>query len=225
MSTASNRRPVGLRSNERIQQLARAMHRRGWSPNSVSILSIAFATAAAACFALVPLAGGWLGVLGLLLAPVFVAGRGLCNLVDGLIAVEGNCRTASGELFNDLPDRVSDLLLYASAGYAVGGSIFGSASAASYGVAAGWAAAALAIMVAYVRFLGGAMGAKQYFIGPMAKTHRMAVLCAGSIAAAVELALRGSTISLLIALAIIIIGCVVTVLRRAARIVRELEAR
>lgn len=161
--------------------------------------------------------GGTPAVVGLLVAPVFVALRGLCNLLDGLVAVEGNLRTASGELFNDLPDRVSDLLLYVAAGHAVIGS--------AWGVELGWAAAALAIMTAYVRYLGGAMRAGQSFLGPMAKTHRMACLSAGCVAAAVEFGVRGSTLSLLVSLAAIAIGCVITIARRAMRIHRVLEAR
>ncbi len=160
--------------------------------------------------------GGAPAVAGLLAAPVFVGLRGLCNLLDGLVAVEGNLRTASGELFNDLPDRVSDLLLYVTAGHAVVGS--------AWGVEVGWAAAALAVMTAYVRYLGGAMGAGQSFLGPMAKTHRMACLSVGCVAAAIEFGVRGSTLSLLASLAAIAIGCVVTIARRAARIYRVLEA-
>ncbi len=211
-----NRRPVAMRSAGWIQALARTMQRRGWRPNAVSLLSIVMATGAAGCVLLVPLAGGVWAIVGLVAAPAFVALRGLCNLLDGLIAIEGNLRTRSGELFNDLPDRVSDLLLYAAAGYAVVGS--------RWGVEAGWAAAALAIMTAYVRLLGGAMGARQYFVGPMAKTHRMALLVVGSLAGAVEWVIRGTTISLLAALCLIVAGCVITVLRRARLIVHELEA-
>lgn len=215
--TEPTRRPVGMRSAAWIQALARRMQRGGWRPNTVSLMSIVMAAGAAGCLLLVPRMGlGW-AVAGLVAAPAFVALRGMCNLLDGLIAVEGQLRTRSGELFNDLPDRVSDLLMYAAAGYAVVGS--------PWGVATGWAAGALAIMTAYVRLLGGAMGARQYFVGPMAKTHRMAIVSVGCLGAAVEVATRGTTLALLAALGLIVAGCVVTVLRRARLIVHELENR
>jgi hypothetical protein len=42
----------------------------------------------------------------------------------------------------------------------------------------GWAAALVAVFVAYVRALGASVGAGQLFLGPMAKPHRMALMTA-----------------------------------------------
>ena len=39
----------------------------------------------------------------------------LANLLDGLVAVEGGRRSPTGELFNEVPDRVSDVLVLAGA--------------------------------------------------------------------------------------------------------------
>ena len=36
-----------------------------------------------------------------------------------MVAVEGGRRTKSGEVFNDLPDRLSDPLILVGAGYAL----------------------------------------------------------------------------------------------------------
>src|SRR5438105_2817615 len=36
--------------------------------------------------------------------------RLLCNLLDGMVAIEGGFRSRSGEVFNELPDRVSDVV-------------------------------------------------------------------------------------------------------------------
>ena len=211
----SNRRPVRLRSAPWIQSLARRLAVAGVAPNTVSVMSLLGAAGAALTF----LAAGevdanW-AALCVLLAPVGIGFRGLCNLLDGLIAVEGGRKTRSGELFNDMPDRFSDILLYASAGYAVRG--------AEHGVEWGWAAAAAAVITAYVRYLGAAMGARQYFLGPMAKTHRMAVLVVGCVAAGIELLMRGSSVSLLIVLVIVAIGSMLTAGRRAVYIMHELE--
>lgn len=210
-----NRRPVGLRSARWIQALARRLAARGVAPNTVSIMSMAGAAAGAIAFLVAAEAGPRWAALWVALVPIGVGFRGLCNLLDGLIAIEGGRRTRSGELFNDLPDRVSDILLYAAAGYAVRG--------IGHGVEWGWAAAAAAVMTAYVRYLGASMGARQYFLGPMAKTHRMAVLVTACVAAAVELLVRGSSISLLVALMVIAVGSVVTAGRRAIYIMHELE--
>ena len=35
--------------------------------------------------------------------PFGVLGRLLCNLLDGMVAVEGGKRSKSGELYNDVP--------------------------------------------------------------------------------------------------------------------------
>ena len=45
--------------------------------------------------------------------------RLLCNLFDGMVAVEGGFKTKSGEIYNELPDRVADVLILAGAGYAM----------------------------------------------------------------------------------------------------------
>ena len=52
------------------------------------------------------------------LAAVFIQCRLLCNLFDGMVAVEGGKGTPSGELFNDIPDRIADPLILIAAGYA-----------------------------------------------------------------------------------------------------------
>ena len=87
-------------------------------------------------------------------------------------------RSASGEIYNDLPDRISDGILLVAAGYAAPWPIFGPAL--------GWSAALLAIITAYVRVLGGSSGLTQDFCGPMAKPHRMAVLTAACVFATFE---------------------------------------
>lgn len=212
-----SRRPVAMRTAPPIQGLARVLARAGVAPNTISILSVVCAATAGILLLAINVEQPPQATVLLLCVPAFVGLRGLCNLLDGLVAVEGGRGTRSGELFNELPDRVSDLLLYVCAGYAVVGT--------GWGTWLGWAAGALAILTAYVRALGGAMGARQYFIGPMAKTHRMAVLTLGCLAAVAELWLRQTTMSLALALAVIGVGCVVTTAIRARLIVRELEGR
>ena len=51
-------------------------------------------------------------------AAVLIQFRLLCNLFDGMVAVEGGLGTPSGILFNDFPDRIADPLILICAGYA-----------------------------------------------------------------------------------------------------------
>ena len=97
-----------------------------------------------------------------------IQGRLLCNLLDGMVAIEGGRKTRAGDIFNDLPDRISDPLIIVPAGYAI--------TSLPFGPDLGWLAAVVALLTAYVRVLGHSAGTPDFFVGPMAKQHRMAVL-------------------------------------------------
>ena len=212
------RRPIRARHTVLAQSAARALQRLGLHPNQISVASVGFAAAgAAALVAAGREVGGWTRVWLLLAAAGCVQGRLLCNLFDGLVAVEGGLRTKSGEIYNELPDRLSDALLLAAAGYATH----------AYGVepGLGWAAAVLALIVAYVRALGGQAGAAQQFCGPMAKPQRMFTLTLACVWSAVEAGAGWPARGMAWALGLIALGSAVTAARRARRIVRELEAR
>jgi phosphatidylglycerophosphate synthase len=146
-----------------------------------------------------------------------IQGRLVCNMLDGMVAIEGARQTKSGEIFNDLPDRIADALIFIAAGYA--------ARPHPFGVELGYLAAVLAVFTAYVRMLGGASGLKQSFIGPMAKQHRMATLTAACVLSIFETAFFAAGTVLWAALIIINLGCLATTWRRTARIARELESR
>ena len=145
--------------------------------------------------------------------------RLVCNLLDGMVAIEGGMKTKSGELYNDVPDRISDPLILVGAGYGV---LWG-----VWGPTLGWLAAALAIMTAYVRVLGVSVGTQAYFLGPMAKQHRMAALTIACVAGARRgrrpPAVLGSAVG--IALVAIVLGSALTVARRLRRIAADLERR
>ena len=164
-----------------------------------------------------PHAGAPAQALLLLVAAAAIQLRLLCNLLDGLIAVENGLKTPTGELYNDVPDRFADVVIIAAAGYAL---------AWHWGVALGWAAAAAALLTAYVRVLGGALGTPQHFLGPMAKPHRMAVLTAACLLSLVEVAAsdyRGRILTA--ALVVILVGSLATFARRLQLIAVELNAR
>ena len=141
----------------------------------------------------------------------------LCNLLDGMVAVEGGLKTKSGEIFNDLPDRLADPILFICAGYSLAGLV-------PHGVALGYLAGLLSVLTAYVRVLGAAAGAGHDFSGPMAKPHRMALLAAACAVSVAELFLWQRGAAMAITLAIICVGCVLVIARRTVRIVRRLES-
>ena len=101
-------------------------------------------------------------------------------MLDGMLAVEGGLKTPTGDIYNELPDRLADLLILVGAGYAIGD--------VAWGPELGWAAATTALLTAYVRTLGAAAGASHHFVGPMAKPRRMHVLIAACLLSAVETA-------------------------------------
>ena len=155
------RRPLASRQWTFSQRTAAWLAVHGASPNGISTAGMLFGVAAGAAFwATAHVAAAW---------PWWIVGaacvqlRLLCNLFDGMVAVEGGRRSAVGELFNEVPDRVSDAATLVGLGYAAG----------SLPVL-GWVAAVVAVFVAYVRAAGVVAGAPQAFGGPMAKPQRMA---------------------------------------------------
>jgi len=186
-------------------------------PNQISVLSVVFACAAGGCLAGSARVEPVWRVALLVSAAVCIQMRLLCNLFDGMVAVECGFQTKSGEIYNDLPDRPADLAVLAGAGYSI--------SCVPWGSALGWIAGSLALLTAYVRVLAGSAGASQSFAGPMAKQHRMAVMTAACVVAAFEPLFGGHGHVMIIALGLVVVGCVVTIVRRLRRTVAELESR
>lgn len=218
MAEAPTRRPLKSRDTAWARAIARWLAQIGLRPNQISILSTVFGALAAAAFVLAGRAESpAMRGAAFVAAAACIQLRLLCNLFDGMIAVEGGFRSKSGEIYNELPDRFSDAFILAGAGY--------SHPEYAWLSALGWAAAVLAVTTAYVRALGASVGAGQYFVGPMAKPHRMALLTVAALASAAgeALAIRGIVVA--VALAIIVAGCPVTIARRCRLIVRELESR
>jgi len=192
---------------------ARRLANLGIRPNTISVASVVFAALGGLCLGFCTRFHDWRGPALLVGAAVFIQFRLLCNLFDGMVAVECELKTKSGEIFNDLPDRLSDSAILLGAGYAI--------CELPFGVDLGWAAALLAMLTAYVRLLGATAGTKQYFLGPMAKQHRMALMTLGAVAAAIF----PSQMNYILAgtLGVIAVGCVLTVFRRLFAIVWQLE--
>lgn len=212
----NSRRPLKVRTTRLSQHIAAWLSQKNISPNQISVFSIVFAALAALCLILLPASGATGTWLLPVLAALFIQCRLLCNLFDGMVAVEGGKSTPSGELFNDIPDRIADPLILVAAGYAA-------AMVVDWGSTLGWCAALFALMTAYVRTLSLSIGAPADFRGPMAKQHRMALMTAACLLTAIEPLFWQQGYMLFAALLVIISGSVLTVYRRASSAYHYLE--
>ncbi len=209
------RRPIAAREAGWAKNFARFLARRGISPNAVSGASVAFAALAALC--LVGAGQNENRIFDFVLfcgAALFIQLRLLCNLFDGMLAVEFEKSSALGPLWNDFPDRPADVLVLAGCGFCGG---------ASWLPLLGFFTASLALMTAYVRVLGVAVGARETFVGPMAKPHRMAMATIACGLSALESWLYFSPRAMAAALLIISLGCVITIVRRLNLVSRDLK--
>jgi phosphatidylglycerophosphate synthase len=185
----------------------------GVHPDVVSYLSVVAAAAAGACYGL---EGRW-GVGVLALAPVFCFVRLWLNMLDGMVALASGRASLRGEIVNELPDRVSDVIVFVAVAH--GGRV---------NPFLGYWAAILAVMTAYVGTLGQAVAGTRRFEGVMSKQYRMAALAVGTwvTAAMGDDHVGGGRLSVLDwTLCIVIVGCVQTIGVRLSRTLAELRRR
>jgi phosphatidylglycerophosphate synthase len=209
----AERRPIATRETGWARALAAAVARTGLTANAISVLGAVFAVVACGAF-LLSSGTGWRGWM--IVAALGIQLRLLCNMLDGMVAVEHGRATPVGALYNDVPDRVADTVILVGAGYAL--------AVGGWTPVLGWACAVMALFTAFVRVLGGALGTPQFFFGPQSKSQRMAVLTGGALLAATmpSVVRAGQVITL--TLVVILVGSAVTVVRRTLRIARELRA-
>lgn len=203
---SEDRRPLKSRSTAWARWLARRIAQTAITPNQISLASIGFALIGG----LLLLRPDW--PVALFFAAACIQLRLLCNLIDGMVAVEGGKGTPEGALYNEIPDRIADSLLLIGAGYGLGIP------------ALGWLAALLAALTAYVRALGGSLELPQDFRGPQAKPQRMALLTLGCLLAAAETIWSNSHYTLAVTLVLIVIGTLWTLVRRTRAIAEQLNA-
>ena len=217
MESEPQRRPLATRKKGWAHAMARALSHAGLSPDAISIAGLIFAIAAGYLIWRSGTGYGIARVLELLAAAALIQLRLLCNLLDGMVAVEGGRRTAHGELFNDVPDRFADLAVFVGTGYAL--------TNYTWGPALGWLAGVLSVLTAYVRLLGASTTGHHHFEGPMAKQHRMAVITVACVLSTLDplFGLRGQILA--IALVLIVVGASATLVRRLALIYGDLERR
>ncbi len=201
------RRPLTSRNTVAARWLARRLAATAITPNQISLASIGFALIGG----LLMLRPDWPAAL--VVAAACIQLRLLCNLIDGMVAVEGGKGTPVGALYNEIPDRLADSLLLIAAGYGTGVPVLG------------WLAALAAAITAYIRVLGGSLGLPQDFRGPQAKPHRMALLTVACLATAMEDVYHGSQYSMVLALCLIVVGTLWTCVARTRAIAQSLKER
>ena len=221
MTDASSRRPIGVRTHIWSVAAAKWLTGRGIKPNWISFASIGFAAIAALSFFIAGATTGFARGLFLLIAIFGIVARLLANMMDGMVAVEGGMGEADGPVWNELPDRISDALIFVGAGA-------GLAIADSGPQALGWLAAILALICAYVRELGtqltANMGHKPDFSGPLAKQQRMAVLGLGAFIGMFEGLWGWDFMAINIALWVVIVGTTLTIVLRTRTLIARLKA-
>lgn len=209
----TDRRPIAARRLRVIHAAARRLASVGVSANAISVLGMFCATLAGAALVGTAFVEPNVARALWLAAAVGVQGRLLCNLLDGMVAIERGTASPLGEVFNEVPDRYSDAVILVALGYAAGGM-----------PASGWAAALAAVLTAYVRAVGKGLGQPSDFRGPMAKQQRMFLV---TLLAVVGLAAPGAVEEYRMAAwvaAVMALGALVTALLRLGRIVSQLRS-
>jgi len=154
----------------------------------------------------------------LMVGVAFALFRLWLNMFDGMVALAAGKASKRGEIVNDLPDRVSDVLIFVGIAH----------SGWCLPYPAYWVALA-ALIVAYVGLFGQAVGVQREFSGIMAKPWRIVAVSIGALATMFILlndgtpAYRGYWV-LDYMHALILLGCLQTIGIRLTRIFRALPA-
>jgi phosphatidylglycerophosphate synthase len=214
MAQTVDRRPIAARDHWLARAIAAWLANRRVSPNGISVFGLICGVLAGVAFASTiwwPGAARALWLIGALLVQLRLA----ANMFDGTVAMARGTASPLGELYNEIPDRISDSGVLIGLGFAAGS------------WALGCLAALAAIATAYVRAVGKAAGAASDFCGPMAKQQRMflvtlTALWFGLAPAVWQQALAGID-PLRIVLVAIVLGSAVTAGRRLLRIATALH--
>jgi len=196
------RRPIAEIFRRTAQGATGACLRFGISADAISYFSIVVAAGAAVCF----WQSGrhpWL----LIAVPLLCALRLWCNMLDGMVALAAGSASRRGEILNDLPDRISDVVIFV-----------GAAHSGWMHPLLGYWAAIFSLGTAYVGTLGQAVGGRREFGGVMSKPWRMVALGLGA-----WLTFFFRQIPALdLACLVVIVGCVETSAQRLVHILRSL---
>src|ERR1051325_7842766 len=136
----TDRRPIASRERKVWQRFSAALAAKRVSPNAISVLAMIAGIVAGVALYTTHLVDGWQQRILWLIGAVGIQLRLLANMLDGMVAIASQRASPLGELYNELPDRVSDISIIVGAGYAAGGS-----------PTLGYLAACIAVITAYVR--------------------------------------------------------------------------
>ena len=159
-----NRRPISGLFRRSADGTVRWCVRHAVHPDTISYSSIAVSFLAAVCY----WRAGRLGWL-LIVAPLLCEVRLWFNMLDGMVAIAAGVASPRGEILNDFPDRISDVLIFTGVAH----------SGLAHPLSGYWAAI-FALLTAYVGTLGQAAGARREFGGIMSKPWRMILLHVGA---------------------------------------------
>ena len=220
MGVEENRRPIAARRWRISQAAADWLVRRGAGANAISLAGMVAGLLAGLVLwstTLLPATA----VAAWLVAALLIQLRLVANMLDGMVAIGAGKASKLGELYNEIPDRVSDTAILVGFGYAAGGQGL-----------LGWLAALGAMATAYVRCVGQAAGAGAAFDGPMAKQQRMFFATLTAVYCAVAGLFGGPFAGLTpdpgmpaALLVLVIAGTAVTAVRRLRRIAQVLARR
>jgi phosphatidylglycerophosphate synthase len=212
MYEPSSRRPIANLFRSTAHAAVRVAVKLGIHPDVFSYASIVSAAIAAWFFWKSTHHPRYLAV-----GVAFALFRLWLNMFDGMVALAAGKASKKGEIINDLPDRISDVVIFVGIAYS------------------GWcrpvpafAVAMAALIVAYVGLFGQAVGVQREFSGVMAKPWRIATLSAGALATMfLVLGDRPFWIGRYTILDwthyLILLGCLQTVAIRLSRIFRALD--
>lgn len=96
------------------KKLSKIIAQAGISPNMISFMSMVFAGLSLASAI----------VKSPILAALFIQLRLVCNLVDGMVAVEFGKKSKTGDFWNDVPDRFADVAIILGGIFCVNSSLF-----------------------------------------------------------------------------------------------------
>jgi phosphatidylglycerophosphate synthase len=176
---------------------------RGVSPDAITAAAIVASAAGGSCLAV----AGQSPAL-LLAVPLLAAARLVLNILDGTVARRTGRARAVGELWNELGDRVADVLF-------IGGLAFHPSVEPRLALAAVIAA----ILASYAGVTARAAGGRRQYGGVMSKPGRMIVLAVAAPAAYIT----GDGRLLAAAAALILIGSLTTLVQRVATARAELD--
>lgn len=208
-----DRRPIKSRNTRWAEAATQFFVHLNVSPNAISIIGMLAAVTAGSLLYSTQLATGATQRALWLIAGLLCQVRLLCNLFDGMVAIKRGIASPKGELYNEVPDRISDVAVFIGLGYAIGSDI-----------TLGYVAALMSVFVAYVRAVIKATGAPNDYAGPMAKPQRMAVATLLAIYMAISpFSWRLSWGEPKLILLIVIVGTSLTAFRRLRRAAIYLE--